>query len=174
MTPYEKLQSMCLIMERVDSDIGTIVETGTWKAEFSLLACSLFERVISIELHPELWAMAVAKYGRTSVEFELGDSREYMPRLASEITEPCVWYLDAHKLPGGGGAGENDHPLMEELAILNQRDQPDIIVVDDVHAFGRTGDRSDWSNVNEASILDSVSRVSHSEVVGDMFAVWRS
>lgn len=176
-TPHEKLQSMCLILKRFESRISTIVETGTWKAEFSTLACALFDRVYSVERHAELFALAVARYELTRVDFILGDSREHLPRLSAEITEPCVWYLDSHKLPGGGGAGDDDHPLMDELAILNPRKQQDIIVVDDVHAFGkllRKKVTSDWTHVTEASILAALDRVRHSEVVGDMFAVWRA
>ena len=174
-TRDEKLQVMGELLNRVRSysTINTLVETGTLHAGFSLLARALFDVVYTIERSEELHRKAIEKWGRTRVHFLRGDSRQVLPELADRLSEPCVWYLDAHAIPSGGGAGESDLPLMEELAILKSRRQPDLIVIDDVHAFGQTFERDDWSGVTRESILKQIDRVCHDEILGDMFALWR-
>jgi hypothetical protein len=174
-TRDEKLRVMGELLNRIQSHstINTLVETGTLHAGFTLLARALFDNVYTIERSSELHRSAVEKWGHTRIRFLRGDSRQVLPKLTDLLSEPCVWYLDAHALPSGGGAGANDLPLMEELAILKPRPQPDLIVIDDVHAFGKTFDRDDWSGVTRETILQSVDRVCHDEVLGDMFALWR-
>ena len=73
-------------------------------------------------------------------------------------------------------AGQGDIPLWEELRILSRRTTPDIIVVDDVHAFGRAFDKEQdqWLNVSPETITAAVSNATDSRVMGDMFAVWRN
>lgn len=161
------------------SDIGTLVETGTFRADFITRARSLFDRVHTIERDPKLYAQAVRQYGCCRIVFHGGDSREVLPNLTRELTHPAVWFLDAHFCPNERTptAGQGDIPLFDELRIIAARPCQDIIVVDDVHAFGRSyeNERDQWLNVSPETITAALGRVRDSRVVGDMmFAAWRN
>jgi hypothetical protein len=92
--------------------------------------------------------------------FHLGDSAELVQRLSAAYCDvPVCWYLDAHwwaeELGSGGKwnqpvADENPFPLWAELATIAGRTQADLVIVDDVHAFGR--DELDWRSVSSVSL----------------------
>lgn len=172
--PENKLHAIRTIVSKLFyGPISTVVETGTYRGEFTEVLSKEFGTVITIERSMALARAAQKKFRRSNVTVHLADSRDVLPGLCDSITEPCIWYLDAHAIPNGEGVGAHDHPLMQELEIVNKRSQPDVIVVDDVHAFGREEDRSDWSQVTVESILKAVDRVVEHEQVVDMFAMWR-
>lgn len=157
----------------------TVVETGTWKGQLTIRLPELFEKVHTIEKSEELYHRRPEV---RNVAFHLGDSREVLRRLLPSLTEPCLFYLDAHyfesyKPPVSKGVvGANDFPLWGELDIISPRTQPDIVVVDDVHCFGQDkGEHyGDWQNVSPESLAERLRRVYRQETIGDMHAMWRS
>ena len=153
-----------------------VVETGTLRGEFAVRLVELFDTVHTIERSRELYDSRPEGYG---IRFHIGDSRDVLERLVQEIDDPCLFYLDAHWYPAKTDpvAGAGDHPLMEELSILSERDHADIVVVDDVHAFGRDDEGEDWSgwsDISPESLARQLGRVSRQETIGDMHSMWRT
>lgn len=157
------------------------IETGTGWADTTALLAHYFDRVITIELSQELYGFVSRNKRLKSwgVEFIHGDSVVKVPELCRQIEEPCFWYLDAHWCQGGKFTGRtsamNPSPLFDELAAIAARKYADVVVVDDVHAFGRNAnwDKTRWWEVTEETILRALgSRVRTSMVNHDQFVVY--
>ena len=155
-------RALSMMVTRTD----TIIETGTGHGDLACLLRNVFNRVVTIELSASFVEVRKRLYGTLpKVQTLVGDSRECLPALARDIREPAVWYLDAHychlrSLPADG---DDDVPLMEELAIISARPQADAVIVDDVHAFNRVRTRGHpgggWTGVSTASIIKRLGRV---------------
>lgn len=153
-------------MSMMKTPPDTIIETGTGHGDLTCLLRNLFDRVVTIELSESFVDVRLQLYGELpKVISLLGDSRELLPELARDIIEPAVWYLDAHwcllrSMPAGG---DGDVPLMAELDILAKRSQADLVIVDDVSAFGRVRrpkhPEGGWSNVTPERIVQRLGRV---------------
>lgn len=165
-----KTRSMVRILQSSPVVPRVAVETGTFEGEFTACLAKLFSSVHTIELSRELYERRPHIVGAT---FHLGDSRVVLKQLAEEIKEPCLFYLDAHYWKiDRPVVGKGDHPLFGELVTLSKRPHQDVVVVDDVHAFGRKGDG--WEDVLPENLAKSLGRVVHQVKAGDMHAMWRS
>jgi len=125
------------------------VETGTADATTACGMLNRFEVVHSIELSEPLYKNALRNFGGTRINFHHGDSAEVLPRLIREELppdEPVVFYLDAHWCDAyDGRAAQGQFPLWTELnAIRDLREPEDIVIIDDVHAFGAERDDAPW------------------------------
>lgn len=116
------------------------IETGTYHGDMAAAASQVFEHVYTIELHQPFFDKAQVRFSNTpSVKVLHGDSAVVMPRLLSTITEPSLFWLDAH----GGQSAKNTEgretpaPLKAELEAILQHPHADqhMILVDDVHTF---------------------------------------
>lgn len=74
-------------------------------------------------------------------------------KFVTDLGEPVVFWLDAHWCGGNGEVGgtdggmEEDHPLLEELAIIGSHPiRQHTILIDDVRQFGR---ESSWPTLEE-------------------------
>jgi hypothetical protein len=167
-------------------DITTAVESGTFEGSTTkLLADSgYFKLVHSIELSSQRWRKACDVLQHPRIQLHYGSSSIWVPVLARVYRDrPLFWYLDAHwfgKEHGSAGtwdlpvAGKDQFPLWKELGAIKERKWPDIVVVDDVHAFGRTDlEDSVWHNVSKQA-LDQVleGRYERSEIIGDQYVAW--
>ena len=128
------------------SGIDAAVETGTFRAEGTLLLRGAVSRVWSVELSPTLHRRAVARYGsRSGLQFIKGSSDEVLPQLLETLNEPVIFWLDAH---GGmidqatneifDPAGEATQcPLIAELEALRNFTHHDTscILIDDARTF---------------------------------------
>ena len=149
------LEKMIEIIGKHHQTIGIAVETGTLEGTTTAILAKIFRTVHTIELSPELVSIAQKNCKAfANIEFHLGDSAEILPDLALRIKEPCLFYLDAHWYTRGRhqtpAAKESPFPLWKELGVLKSRKYSDIIVVDDVHAFGRKN--SGWQSVSPKSL----------------------
>jgi hypothetical protein len=170
------------------------VETGTALGHKAELLKRYFGLLYTIELSPEMYARALKRlWPFDHLVPILGDSREWVPQFAS-ISEPIFWYLDAHYCEGAldenidvtGLAAKNAFPLWEELAAIAPRLYADIVVVDDVHCFGRPyteyaagyqDDPQNWGRVTQDAILEALGppeRIAESYVLGDVFVAYRT
>lgn len=161
--------------------IQLAVESGTFEGTTTRLLAPRFARVMTIELdRPRYQRNLEVHADLPNVHFLFGDSADWVPELARTCADqPIFWYLDAHFTPGARRgrwkmplAGRGAFPLWLELAAITERHQPDIVVVDDVHAFGRKD--GDWNNVSPETInrLLGVGR-GQAERIGDQYVVWR-
>ncbi len=149
------------------------VETGTLRAETARFALKVYEVVETIELSGELYRAASARYGGDGIRFHHGDSAALLPKILEGYQEPVCIYLDAHWFPSNRVVGKDAFPLWRELAAVASRPYPDIVVVDDVHAFGRANPTPDWRDVAPGRITTVLGRVLTSMVYDDHFVMYR-
>ncbi len=137
---------------------SVFVESGTFKGKTTRWALDRFNAVHTIELSPSLYADAVEVLGPLGAQCHYGDTRDVLPMLAREITEPAVWFLDAHWCLKGDQwavAGKAEPlPLADELGALARRRYGDRIIVDDVASVGRDDYQPGWGLVNTQWVAD--------------------
>jgi hypothetical protein len=157
----------------IHTNVRVAVETGTMQGNTTKILASVMQEVHTIELSKTLYndvLLELSKY--TNVICHLGDSRDIISGLYPDV--PVLWYLDAHAVEsqyGGLPQMADTFPLFDELRILRLRKTPDIIVVDDVHAFGRNS--PGWRCVNTRSICNKITRIKESKTIGDQFVIYR-
>ncbi len=114
------------------------VETGTFRGESLAAVQPLFDECLSIELSPEYYAAAAARFtGRAGVRLLLGDSpamlREHRALYTGHST---LFWLDAHWCAAENAAGEKSQcPLLDELAALGPLHPDSAILIDDARLF---------------------------------------
>lgn len=132
------------------------VETGCNAGKQLAAAAPAFTRAIGVELDPGFAAKARAHVPAALVLTE--DTRTALPRLCAQLQEPVFFYLDAHFCRTDPPIAKSPFPLWDELILMRQRRFADIVVVDDVHTFGkarddlRYGDAPEWEGVTGAAI----------------------
>ena len=142
---------------RSQFDCKFLVETGTGMGISAAIASETFEKVFTIEMHPECYKMAsgflkrfqnVKIYNLTSV---LGLATIFSDEQPEGY---CLFWLDAH-FPGAdyGFAGYGDIkedeirlPLKSELKILLQyrNYSNDVFIIDDLRLY----EKADYQNGN--------------------------
>ncbi len=90
--------------------IKVAVETGTYHGETTLFLASLVPQVITTEINPETFKIALQNFKKIQgVISYLGYSPNLLQDILPSIREPVLFYLDAHN-PGC--------PLHDELQII--------------------------------------------------------
>jgi hypothetical protein len=132
---------------------GTFVETGTWQGGGIQAALNAgFRHIASCDINEDLVLQARARFRGEAVEVFHGSSEEFLGRLIPKLTEPTVFFLDAHAMPPSAKAKEfspltlkpGDEanptlqcPLQEEVQLILQHEfMGHVILVDDVQCFG--------------------------------------
>src|SRR5262249_28685908 len=99
-----------------------LIESGTFLGVTSARCSKSFERVITIELDPELARQAASflkKYPNVNVI--QGDAVKLLPSiLAQQNCERVVVFLDGHFSGGITAQGELPEPALVELEVLSQ------------------------------------------------------
>ena len=116
-----------------------LIESGTFRGETVRFFLPHASRIVSIEVDPSLHAQAAARFAdKPQVEILLGDALKELPRIAGELEEPAMLWLDGHYSGGETGRGEVDEPGVLILDQLGKLGLPKgtTVVVDDVRAFG--------------------------------------
>jgi hypothetical protein len=116
--------------------ITTFVETGTYRGTTTVWASRNFNKVYTIEKSEDLWKAAKSKFSElNNVNFLLGDSREIIKSLVSELNPPILFWLDAH-WSGGVTYGEEDEcALIGELELIKNIEGDKFIFIDDARLF---------------------------------------
>jgi len=126
-----------------------LIETGTYLGDMVAAVESCFTEVYSIELSPELYERARARFSmRAGVHIMLGDSSEVLPVILEKISEPCLFWLDGHFSGGITAQGKLNYPILEELAQIRRHGiRNHVILIDDARLFvppRRTRNRADY------------------------------
>jgi hypothetical protein len=88
--------------------IRTLVETGTYEGHMIDATRHSFDRIYSIELDDALHEAAVRRFaGDDRVILLKGDSGVVVPELVDKVSEPALFWLDAH-WSGGTTASSRD------------------------------------------------------------------
>jgi hypothetical protein len=114
------------------------IETGTYLGHSLENVCGSFERAVSIELSPELHQAALQKFAdRPNVILLQGDSaRRIVDATALCAGLPTLYWLDAHWSAGNTARGEENTPILTELALIADRVSPDdVVLIDDMRQF---------------------------------------
>jgi hypothetical protein len=115
----------------------TLIETGTYRGATVAACLGHFERIYTIELDRTLYEAARDRFAdEPSVTVLHGDSSTELGRLASLVSEPVLFWLDAHYSYGETAKGPHDPPLPWELRAILDRGKPDVILIDDARHMG--------------------------------------
>lgn len=119
-------------------DCKVFVETGTFKGDAvkAMLLTKQFWELHTIEAE-EYRAKRAARRFRDipNVCCWLGDSVALLPGILSNITEPVLFWLDAHYIGTDADRGRISTPVLKELEIVLQHDGRDVILIDDARLF---------------------------------------
>jgi hypothetical protein len=86
-----------------------LVETGTYLGETVTAMRGSFDRIVSVELDPLLFAAALRRFADAEdVELVHGDSGDVMPQIVSGLDAPALFWLDAHYSGGVTARGRED------------------------------------------------------------------
>ena len=116
-----------------------LLETGTFLGNTSMRCSKVFDRVITIELDPDLHSRAKEFLSsRENVECILGDATQKLPEVLSrDDCKDAVIFLDGHFSSGETAHGDVPEPACELLSSLAQFKEKILgIVVDDFRLFG--------------------------------------
>jgi hypothetical protein len=120
------------------------VETGTYNGGLIHATARRFSRIVSIELDEGLHGRAQEMFARLEhVTLLHGDSGVLLPRVVQTLTEPTLFWLDAHYSgPGTGTArGVQDTPIVKELdCILAHPVRGHVVLIDDAREFAGAND----------------------------------
>lgn len=146
--------------------LQNLVETGTYQAEMVAAQRKHFRRIVSIELDAELFRSAEARFASTDhITILQGDSSQILPAVTQELTDPCLFWLDAHYSGGITARGLLDTPIVQELEIIFSRNnENDVLLIDDVHSFDGS---SDYPTLAELTTFLSAARPDNTLEVAD-------
>lgn len=159
------------IMNRLKCYPKMFVETGTWKGGTlkEAFLCKMFKKLMSIELDEKLfrdncYPLPESRIVRREswlecVQDELimycGESSVLLPQISEP--EPTFFFLDAHWWSELSGITKDTPlPLWKELEYIRGRNKQEVVVVDDIQAFGGVDKRTiveDWAKVTIDNIL---------------------
>jgi len=137
--PAVKRRLLLALLEK--HHLGTFVETGTFKGDTLAFMADHVEKAISIELSPEYFARAKARFAaRGTIELYQGDSGEVLPKIVETLTKPALFWLDGHYSAGQTAQGVLDSPISAELqCVMDSPVKGHVIAIDDAHEFTEQG-----------------------------------
>jgi hypothetical protein len=117
--------------------LRTFVETGTFLGDTTAALKPHVDRVLTIEISPELAAQARRRFADApQVKVLEGDSGRLLPEILAELREPALFWLDGHYSGGITARGDEDTPVRKELhAILDHPIRQHVILIDDARDF---------------------------------------
>jgi hypothetical protein len=135
---YSKFRQIKALAQR--SGARVFVEAGTYVGNTAMRCSRVFERVITMELDPDLFSQA-SRYlsGRKNVECLQGDALALLPQVLgrADVSDVLV-FLDGHFSGPGTAHGGVAEPACEEIEVLaGHRDKITAFIVDDFRCFGR-------------------------------------
>jgi len=114
-----------------------LVETGTFKGDMIEAMKKDFRQLYSIELAPHFHERAMQRFvSDHHVTILKGDSGKVLETLVPKLEAPTLFWLDGHYSKGDTARGDEDTPIMEELAhIFSRPELKSVILIDDARCF---------------------------------------
>ncbi len=141
-----RLELVSEILDAIAFEI--VVETGTYRGSTAAwLAGRTQSMVYTVDSNPRFYEYARRRLaGHRNLRAFLGDSREFLARLAAEpAAEPAFFYLDAH--------WNSDLPLASEIALILENWEQSVVLVDDFRVPDDPGYGWDsYSGIGEISL----------------------
>jgi hypothetical protein len=136
--PTPHLIKQAIIKEYAkEFNISILVETGTFMGDMVSAMKQEFVTIISIELSNNLYKRAMKRFSSIShIQIVRGDSAKVLPNILTSITEPALFWLDAHYSAGFTEKGDSETPIKRELdCILKHPISNHVILIDDARCF---------------------------------------
>jgi hypothetical protein len=119
------------------------IETGTYVGVSLYKISSLFKELWSIEADPILFKAASELFrtkGIKNVKIHLGDSKDFLKKIPSELGNNGIFFLDAHYSQGITSRRFGVCPVIQEITIIIESSPEAVIVVDDIRTMnGKRG-----------------------------------
>lgn len=117
--------------------LTTFIETGTYLGDMIYGVRKTFNNIYSIELDEKLYLKLLKKLHRfRHIKIFHGDSGELLPKILENITQPCLFWLDAHYSGGITAKGAIETPIIKELtSIMTHSVKNHCILIDDARCF---------------------------------------
>lgn len=128
-----------------------LVESGTYLGDMMEAQKERFDLLFSIELSPDLWKQAVARFkGQEHVTILQGDSGRVMSNLVPGLNARTLFWLDGHYSGGITAKGDKECPVDAELdAIIGDNARQHIILIDDARLFNGTHDYPEYGALRD-------------------------
>lgn len=112
-------------------------ETGTFLGKTTLAMADVFDHCYTIEYDSALYEKAKASFvGRNNITAYLGDSGKLLGEILGKVSEPAIFWLDAHYSGGITGRAEADTPIERELSVIfSHAVKGHVILIDDARCF---------------------------------------
>lgn len=134
--PEGKLPKDLLIHLQRDHGYDHFIETGTFYGQAASWAAEHFSRVTTIELAREIYEQTSQNLAHiTNIDFVYGDTRAILRGRVPQLTQPAVFWLDAHWSVGRTYGDGDECPVMDEIDIIVNAAPGHILLIDDVHMF---------------------------------------
>jgi hypothetical protein len=135
-----------------EHECRVLVETGTYLGDMLLANHRYFDRLVSIELGEELWQRASLRLAHIPHATVLhGDSTAQLSEVVATLTQPTVFWLDAHYSEGITAKGRSETPITEELRVIIEAEwlAGSVVLIDDARCFGI----GDYPTLDEVAAL---------------------
>ncbi len=121
---------------REKTGAGDFIETGTYHGNTAAWAIGHFSRVTTIELSPEFHAAAQRRFqAQPRLRVLFGHSVGLLPDVLAGLTQPAIFWLDAHWSGGETAGRDAECPVLGEIGIINASRHTHAIMVDDARLF---------------------------------------
>jgi hypothetical protein len=119
------------------NSLNILVETGTYSGDMIWACRRSFNQIYSIEFDEKLFLQATRKFAKFHhISIRHGDSAEVLPEILRDITQPCLFWLDAHYSGGITGKAALETPIIKEIqAIMAHPLKGHMILIDDARMF---------------------------------------
>jgi len=143
------------------------VETGTYKADTSIMASKHFSHVYTTEIVPDLYQNSkdrAEKEGIENITFLLGDSVKLLDDIMSKLNGDTVFFLDAHQSGNDTSNNGINVPILNELdVILKYSIGPSLFIIDDLRLW--KSQVWDWQHISSQAIFTKILLAGH-RIVG--------
>lgn len=123
------------------------IETGTYKGGSVELALDCnFNKIYSLDISTQHKLECQTKFEsqirNKQIELLFGDTINELPKIINQLTEPALFWLDAHFDVHADVRGKYDCPIIQELDIIKtSKSNLHTIMIDDLRIFKN---QTDW------------------------------
>lgn len=117
--------------------INNFIETGTYMGQMIYAVKNLFNNIYSIELDKKLYTNCRDKFSKFHhIKIIQGNSGELLAKVLCNISQPCLFWLDAHYSGGVTAKSYIETPILQEIrTILSHHVKGHCILIDDARLF---------------------------------------
>jgi hypothetical protein len=128
-------EALILALQR-QLGLADFVETGTYRGDTTAWAAGHFARVTTIEMSPAYHVAAQARFqAQAGVRALGGNSGIVLRGVVDALTQPALFWLDAHWSGLDTAGREAECPVLAEIASINASPVAHTVLVDDARLF---------------------------------------